>query len=146
LQPGGGSSSAGMNSTSSNGGGGNRYYQPAQRPLTSAGLHQSPASVQARIIYQPQPIANPIYSKVLVTEPMLVSSPTVFLMSQAPHWSYQVSTELSVPGSGTWLVRRRFRHVVALEDRLRLECPGAILPPRYVCKDRESRLVLWNAQ
>jgi hypothetical protein len=29
-------------------------------------------------------------------------------------------------------VRRRFRHVVALEDRLRDECPGAILPPRYV--------------
>jgi hypothetical protein len=26
-------------------------------------------------------------------------------------------------------VRRRFRHLVALEDRLRSECPGSILPP-----------------
>jgi hypothetical protein len=57
---------------------------------------------------------------------MLVASGGLFLNS--PYWSYQVETTLKERGS--WLVRRRFKHVVALEQRLREECPGSILPPR----------------
>jgi hypothetical protein len=89
----------------------------------------------------PPPVVPPgFYTKVLVTEPLLLqSAPALFGLGQPPHWSYQVTTELSAAsgtGTGTggvWMVRRRFRHVVALEDRLREDCPGAILPPRYVC-------------
>lgn len=68
------------------------------------------------------------------------------LWGSSPHWSYQITTQIPLPSMTQpdqpnqppppppqlWFVRRRFRHVVALEDRLREDCPGAILPPRYV--------------
>ena len=83
---------------------------------------------------QPPPQQQPfLYAKVSVTEPLLLqTAPALFGLGQPPHWSYQLTTELQ-QGGGLWMVRRRFRHVVALEDRLREDCPGAILPPRYVC-------------
>jgi hypothetical protein len=111
--------------------------------------------VRPRIITRPAPV-QALYGKVLVSEPMLIQSPSIFGLSQPPHWSYQVCTQLPAPpnsnssnnnnnggnnggnnnnnggGGGVWLVRRRFRHAVSLEDRLRQDCPGAILPPRYV--------------
>jgi hypothetical protein len=100
-----------------------------RRPTTTAGMHNvgnaniRPPSV--RPISAPSSAESP-YVKIIVTEPMLVASGGLFLNS--PYWSYQVETTLKERGS--WLVRRRFKHVVALEQRLREECPGSILPPR----------------
>lgn len=97
-----------------------------------------------RIVQPPPPPT--IYGKVTVSDPLLIQAPGGLLgLRQAPHWSYQIVTTvlplapattvhaLPAPATTTqtWLVRRRFRHVVALEDRLRQDCPGAILPPRY---------------
>ena len=70
----------------------------------------------------------PLYVDIRVTEPMLIQTQS-FLISSPPYWSYQITSQLS-RNLGTWLVRRRFRHVVALEDRLRQACPGSIIPPR----------------
>lgn len=45
------------------------------------------------------------------------------------HWTYAFTT--TTEGTQhTEIVRRRFRHVVALEERLRVTCPGVVLPPR----------------
>jgi hypothetical protein len=91
-------------------------------------------------------------STIVVNEPLLVqSSSSLLFVASPPHWTYQIMTQLhphavqqpqqygahsygryQQPQQNMWFVRRRFRHVVALEDRLRDECPGAILPPRYV--------------
>lgn len=75
------------------------------------------------------------FASIVVSDPLLISSSGVSLFGirQPPHWSYQVQTSFqpsSTTHMGCWVVRRRFRHVVALEERLRQECPGAILPPR----------------
>jgi hypothetical protein len=87
------------------------------------------------VVTQPPPVV-PVYAKILVTDPLWLQSAARFL-GGAPFWSYQIVAQLLPPGdvnpqvsTGHWQVRRRFRHVVALEDRLRQECPGAILPPR----------------
>jgi hypothetical protein len=79
------------------------------------------------VLTKPEDVA-PLYTKIAVTEPMLIQTQN-FLLSSPPYWSYQVTSSLS-NNQGTWLVRRRFRHIVALEDRLRQSCPGCILPPR----------------
>eukprot|EP00536_Pseudo-nitzschia_multiseries_P018650 jgi/Psemu1/328891/estExt_fgenesh1_pg.C_28390001 len=78
-------------------------------------------------LVKPQDVA-PLYVDIRVTEPMLIQTQS-FLLSSTPYWSYQITSQLA-GNQGTWLVRRRFRHVVALEDRLRQACPGSIIPPR----------------
>lgn len=135
-----------------------RYYQPSMIGSPTAGMYNgltprnnSNMHPQQNIqpMYNPQAMMQPtrpmavapgFYNRILVTEPLLLqSSPGgLFGIGQPPHWSYQITTELN-PNvqqqnghQGVWMVRRRFRHVVALEDRLRDDCPGAILPPRYV--------------
>ena len=136
-----------------------RYYQPSMIGSPTAGMYNGVTSRNNNHM-QPQPNMQPMqnpqaimqptrpmavapgfYTRILVTEPLLLqSSPGgLFGIGQPPHWSYQITTELnpnvqqqSGQGGhqGVWMVRRRFRHVVALEDRLRDDCPGAILPPR----------------
>ena len=61
------------------------------------------------------------------------------MFSGPPHWIYNVLVRdvKKIEGQDDFCqvvsnVRRRFRHFVALEDRLRLDSLGAILPPRYV--------------
>lgn len=77
---------------------------------------------------------TPHYGKITVTDPILVQSPGMF--SGPPHWTYNINVPSAMKVEGqqdfapTTSVRRRFRHFVALEERLRVDCPGTILPPR----------------
>ena len=97
-------------------------------PSYTVGMHNSIGRyVRPLQIVQPAPF-EAIYGLATVSDPMLVQPPSLFNVVP-PHWTYQVQTTLKE--GGCWLVRRRFRHLVALEDRLHDECPGAILPPRY---------------
>jgi len=132
-----------------------RFYHPGQQPVPTAGMHnstmspsQQPASslyggggggssVMPQQRYLAMAITKPPdvptwYGKVTINDPMLLQAPSKLfnMVSAPPHWSYQVTTEIRGQPPSVWMVRRRFRHVVALEDRLRHECPGAILPPR----------------
>jgi hypothetical protein len=124
----------------------NRFYQPATPASIMAGMHNAVVPSPYGMPQQQQqqslarmvvPITKPpevptYYGKVTVNDPMLLQAPSKLLgmVSSPPHWSYQLSTQIKGQPLGVWMVRRRFRHVVALEDRLRIECPGAILPPR----------------
>ena len=137
------------------GGAGNQYYygtqQPQQQqqqqqhfqPNMTVGMHNGapaqmgagrmmqpphPAQIRKITLVKPQEVPS-LYTDIQVTEPMLIQQQN-FLISSPPYWSYQITTQLAPPQQGTWLVRRRFRHVVALEDRLRQACPGSILPAR----------------
>jgi hypothetical protein len=153
--------------SSTAGGGGNSYYygtqpqqqqqQQQQHPSITAGMHNNLGGnhnnhnnntlglgqVRKLVLVKP-PTIPPLYTRVVVSEPMLIQTQTLFL-SSTPYWSYQISTTLANNNGGNtntntytntnggtscWLVRRRFRHVVALEDRLRQTCWGSILPPR----------------
>jgi len=119
----------------------NRYYQSAQTPSVLAGMHNGAQQValgrppMTPRLQQPAPVPT-FYAAVRVSEPLLIPGQALF--GNAPHWSYQIATTLqpqnnngaAAPSGGVWLVRRRFRHVVALEERLREECPGAVLAPR----------------
>lgn len=97
-------------------------------PSYTVGMHNSMGRpVRPLQIVQPPPFDS-VYGHVTVSDPLLVQPPSLFNVIP-PHWTYQVQTALKE--GGCWLVHRRFRHIVALEDRLRDECPGAILPPRY---------------
>jgi len=78
---------------------------------------------------------SPCFGQISVTDPILVQSPGVF--AGPPHWTYAVVVRdvKKIEGQNQFSavvsnVRRRFRHFVALEERLRAECRGAILPPR----------------
>ena len=95
---------------------------PAPTPNITAGM----GFVKLQPVSRPPPV-EPIYAKVTVSDPLLIQ-PYSFLGMQPPHWTYQVQTNLKE--GGCWLVRRRFRHVVTLEEKLREECKGSILPPR----------------
>lgn len=85
-------------------------------------------------IYNPANF-EPQLGSITVTDPILVQSPGMF--AGPPHWTYAVvvrdmkkiegQQEFSAVVSN---VRRRFRHFVALEERLRADCKGAVLPPR----------------
>ena len=97
-------------------------------PSTTAGMHNRRSIPAVRIPVTAPPVFTPMYGQVTVNEPLLVQPPSLFNVVP-PHWTYQVVTTLS---DGCWIVRRRFRHVDALQDRLRQECPGAILPGRCV--------------
>lgn len=96
--------------------------------------HRRPAPAAAVVPSGPPPTAasfQPLYGPVSVGDPLLLQSPGLF--GGPPHWSYQVTTPVLGPGRGGPAevgIRRRFRHFVALEDRLREACPGAVLPPR----------------
>ncbi|KAL7534169.1 hypothetical protein ACHAWF_004738 [Thalassiosira exigua] len=79
--------------------------------------------------YVPPDAAPPVHGKVVVDDPMLVQGSGLF--AGPPHWTYLVTVHaISDPARPVSAVRRRFRHFVALEDRLRQGVPGAILPPR----------------
>ena len=78
---------------------------------------------------------RPEFGPITVTDPILVQKPG--LLAPPPHWTYAVVVRdmKKIDGQNQFAavvsnVRRRFRHFVALEERLRAECPGAILPPR----------------
>lgn len=95
-----------------------------------AGSHTAPFVPQ----YDPSKF-RPSFGPISVTDPILVQSPGVF--SGPPHWTYAVVVRdvKKIEGQNQFSavvsnVRRRFRHFVALEERLRDECRGAILPPR----------------
>mmetsp|Transcript_49129 Transcript_49129/g.54923 ORF Transcript_49129/g.54923 Transcript_49129/m.54923 type:complete len:703 (-) Transcript_49129:315-2423(-) len=108
------------------------YSGSFAHPSSTAGMHNSDQKMNlGRIrkitLVKPQDVA-PLYVDIRVTEPMLIQTQS-FLISSSPYWSYQITSHLA-GNQGTWLVRRRFRHVVALEDRLRQSCPGCIIPPR----------------
>ena len=110
--------------------------QPTLTPNLQAGMHNIHPGlglpVAAPALTPPSPVTNCMYQEIVVTHPLLVQgTASLFGFKQAPHWSYQLTTKLE-GAVQVWMVRRRFRHVVALEDRLRQECPGAILPPRLV--------------
>jgi len=96
-------------------------------PSVTAGMHNTMGGrVALPPVTQPQPV-EALYGQVRVSDPLLIQPPSLFNVVP-PHWTYQVQTTLKE--GGCWLVRRRFKHVVALEDRMRMECPGVILPPR----------------
>jgi len=145
---------AGMSSPSGNGGHGAQniggyYYGTREQNIQQPSLQQlhpgssvpSPSgprmqnsaqnanlgSMRKVALVKPQEVP-PLYLDIRVTEPMLIQTQS-FLISSPPYWSYQITSQLS-RNLGTWMVRRRFRHVVALEDRLRQACPGSIIPPR----------------
>mmetsp|Transcript_25602 Transcript_25602/g.36080 ORF Transcript_25602/g.36080 Transcript_25602/m.36080 type:complete len:748 (+) Transcript_25602:147-2390(+) len=101
-------------------------------PSFTAGLHNGPntSSLGQQLRQAPQEPAPviPVYGEIKVSDPLLEQPMSLLGFSSPPHWTYQVTTTLLE--GGCWIVRRRFRHVVALEDRLRMDCAGAILPPR----------------
>lgn len=110
--------------------------QPKPVPTTTAGMHNHPTT-ESLIPSKPfEPTLkefSPLYGPIRVSDPLLVQGSGLF--SGPPHWTYQVTVTNPQPIQGTEYattnqVRRRFRHFVALEDRLRVDCPGAILPPR----------------
>lgn len=105
------------------------------------GVVPSPTRKARQQLQPTLPPSLPV-GRVLVSEPLLISASgsSLFGIRQPPHWSYQIQTQFE--SGSTWLVRRRFRHVVALEERLRQECPGAIFPPRYALS-RHCCTALW---
>ena len=88
------------------------------------------------------PPPPPLYGHISCTDPLLVQDAGFF--AGPPHWTYAIGVRNSTNGGGggsdtalldravppTTTVRRRFRHFVALEERLREVCPGTILPHR----------------
>lgn len=96
--------------------------------------------------YVPPPPFDPLYGKIEVNDPMLIQGSGLF--AGPPHWTYLVTVYAKTntntfsqqppsqqhsshqPQQPISAVRRRFRHFVALETRLRASVPGAILPPR----------------
>jgi hypothetical protein len=105
-------------------------HNPNANPM--AGMHNSQryanlGHVSKITLVKPADVPV-LYTHIVVTEPMLIQQQT-FLIRSTPYWSYQLTTTLA-NGAGTWLVRRRFSHVLKLEDKLRVACLGSILPPR----------------
>jgi hypothetical protein len=132
--------------------------RPAMRSNPHAGLNIPNSSTILPTIplqQQQQPaldILPPLFSSVLVSNPTFVKD-SLFGFNLIPQGSYWLYTVTSTPYQDTTtttnhshcndningipqeqqqkvVVLRRFRHFVALEDRLRRACPGAILPPR----------------
>lgn len=97
----------------------------------SSGLSSFPSPPPALADYTPPPPFDPLFGRIIVNDPMLIQGTGLF--AGPPHWTYLVTVHAK--GGSHQLqpvsaVRRRFRHFVALEDRLRSGVPGAILPPR----------------
>lgn len=110
---------------------------PANMTKYHAGLANNfPAAPSAITNYAPAVPFDPIYGRIIVNDPMLIQGSGLF--AGPPHWTYLVTVhskrnsnnQQSAPQPPLSAVRRRFRHFVALEDRLRSSVPGAILPPR----------------
>jgi hypothetical protein len=128
----------------------NQYHYGA-----AAGMNiPPPPPPQSITNYIAPPPFEPQYGRVSVTDPMLIQGTGLF--AGPPHWTYLVTVysknsaitrlqqqQQSQPNDAQLqqqqqqqqeqpvsAVRRRFRHFVALEDRLRQSVPGAILPPR----------------
>jgi len=99
-------------------------------------VNNFPPAPSAITNYVPANPFDPLYGKVVVNDPMLIQGSGLF--AGPPHWTYLVTVysktalpqNQSQPQPPLSAVRRRFRHFVALEDRLRSSVPGAILPPR----------------
>ena len=131
----------------------NNIHTPPPQPSVLAGMHvghnvhlggvpASPASGRGHSFSQfpvaPSVLANytppapfdPLYGKVTVNDPMLIQGSGMF--AGPPHWTYLVTVygKNDTSNQPISAVRRRFRHFVALEDRIRTSVPGAILPPR----------------
>ena len=121
-------------------------------PNSSTILPTIPLQQHQQQQQQPAPdILPPLFSSVLVSNPTFVKD-SLFGFNLIPQGSYWLYTVTSTPYQDTTsttnhnhfnnnngiaqeqqqkvVVLRRFRHFVALEDRLRRACPGAILPPR----------------
>lgn len=124
-------------------------YGNVQSPSKLAGMYNSkspqrtlrkiPEASNFTLFKTPVPTFDPIYGDIVVDDPRLMSSSGLF-GSSPPHWTYNVSTLPKQGHSGSVIVvRRRFRHFVALEDRLRDACLGSILPPRP--DKHEGRLI-----
>ncbi|KAL9180343.1 hypothetical protein ACHAXT_008313 [Thalassiosira profunda] len=110
---------------------------PPNGPVTGtpgqayAGLNNTFAAVPHAIShYVAPPPFDPLYGKIVVGDPMLVQGTGLF--AGPPHWTYLVTVHAKGHSHqpAVSAVRRRFRHFVALEERLRNGVPGAILPPR----------------
>jgi hypothetical protein len=78
--------------------------------------------------YVPPPPFHSPYGKITITDPMLIQGTGLF--AGPPHWTYLVTLYSKDSSQPISAVRRRFRHFVALETRIRQSVPGAILPPR----------------
>jgi len=88
------------------------------------------------------PLAPPKFKSVHVSNPILIHSGGGFFSSHNSYWSFEVTSTLNpeynagrIPpaflnGQASVSVRRRFRHFVSLEEKLREACRGCILPPR----------------
>ena len=139
-----------MNSSS------NTSSQPVPRLQASktAGMHNTPSYPVSMISNKSSSNSIPrssdkfdaIFGPITVADPILIQSPGLF--AGPPYWSYAISVwqdenvvpkakpgeRVNLSGDAKMIssARRRFRHFVALEERLRRECPGAILPPRFV--------------
>lgn len=102
--------------------------------MQSQYVYSTQPSARPPLVYEPESF-EPVFGPISVTDPLLVQSPGMF--AGPPHWTYAVvvrdvktiqgQNEFSAVVSTT---RRRFKHFVALEERLRVECPGCILPPK----------------
>jgi len=98
---------------------------------TSNGLsHQFAVAPSVLANYTPPAPFDPLYGKIIVNDPMLIQGSGLF--AGPPHWTYLVTVygKNDTSNQPISAVRRRFRHFVALEDRIRTSVPGAILPPR----------------
>jgi len=100
---------------------------------TGARSNSFPPAPSVITNYVPPPPFDPFYGKIVVNDPMLIQGTGLF--AGPPHWTYLVTVHAKNasednPQQPISAVRRRFRHFVALEDRLRQSVPGAILPPR----------------
>ena len=91
---------------------------------------QFPVAPSVLTNYTPPAPFDPLYGKITVNDPMLIQGSGLF--AGPPHWTYLVTVYGTNDTSTQPIsaVRRRFRHFVALEDRIRTSVPGAILPPR----------------
>ena len=101
---------------------------------------KSPMKLPPVVLPPPPP---PKYKSVHVNNPILIHSGGGFFSSHNSYWSFEVTSTMNPEYSGTGrippaflngqasvTVRRRFRHFVSLEEKLRDSCRGCILPPR----------------
>mmetsp|Transcript_25828 Transcript_25828/g.42633 ORF Transcript_25828/g.42633 Transcript_25828/m.42633 type:complete len:751 (-) Transcript_25828:800-3052(-) len=93
-------------------------------------FNQFPVAPSVLTNYTPPAPFDPLYGKITVNDPMLIQGSGLF--AGPPHWTYLVTVygKNDTSNQPISAVRRRFRHFVALEDRIRTSVPGAILPPR----------------
>lgn len=128
--------------------------------LTTLPLQQQQPQQQQQQLQPAMEILPPLFSSVMVSNPTFVKD-SLFgfnLISQGSYWLYTVTstpyhqdtitttTQNHCHNNGMAqeqqqkiVVLRRFRHFVALEDRLRRACPGAILPPRPDKRQMDSQ-------